>query len=151
MSAPILWIFLPLIFAGILLLLRNQRATSLMAGILTFFLTLVAWLLPIDSAMTIGSWSFKLSSSFEILGRHLVLGSSDLALLALIYGSAMIWFLATPGLKSTQRLPSLGLAITALLVAALAVEPFLYAALLIEMAVLLSIPLLSVPGQRSSK
>ena len=45
----------------------------------------------------------------------------------------------------------LGLAITSLLVAALAVEPFLYAALLIEMAVLLSIPLLMSQQQTPSK
>jgi formate hydrogenlyase subunit 3/multisubunit Na+/H+ antiporter MnhD subunit len=45
----------------------------------------------------------------------------------------------------------LGLLITTLLVASLAVEPFLYAALLIEVAVLLSIPLLQPAGKRVGK
>ena len=151
MSAPFLWIFLPLTLAGLLMLLRNQKVIALIACIFTLFLTLAAWLLPIDTAMTIGNVSFKLSSSFEILGRHLVLGSADRSLLALIYGSAIVWFAVAPAVKTARRLTSLGLAITALLVAALAVEPFLYAALLIEMAVLLSIPLLSAPGQRPGK
>ena len=151
MSAPFLWIFLPLTLAGLLMLLRNQKVIALIACIFTLFLTLAAWLLPIDTAMTIGNVSFKLSSSFEILGRHLVLGSADRSLLALIYGSAIVWFAVAPAVKTARPLTSLGLSITALLVAALAVEPFLYAALLIEMAVLLSIPLLSAPGQRPGK
>jgi len=151
MSAPFLWIFLPLTLAGLLMLLRNQKVIALIACIFTLFLTLSAWLLPIDTAMTIGNVSFKLSSSFEILGRHLVLGSADRSLLALIYGSAIVWFAVAPAVKTARPLISLGLSITALLVAALAVEPFLYAALLIEMAVLLSIPLLSAPGQRPGK
>jgi len=151
MSAPFLWIFLPLTLAGLLMLLRNQKVIALIACIFTLFLTLAAWLLPIDTAMTIGNVSFKLSSSFEILGRHLVLGSADRSLLALIYGSAIVWFAVAPAVKTARPLISLGLSITALLVAALAVEPFLYAALLIEMAVLLSIPLLSAPGQRPGK
>ncbi|MFA5874087.1 MAG: proton-conducting transporter membrane subunit [Anaerolineales bacterium] len=151
MSAPFLWIFLPLTLAGLLMLLRNQKVIALIACIFTLFLTLAAWLLPIDTAITIGNVSFKLSSSFEILGRHLVLGSADRSLLALIYGSAIVWFAVAPAVKTARPLTSLGLAITALLVAALAVEPFLYAALLIEMAVLLSIPLLSAPGQRPGK
>ena len=151
MSAPFLWIFLPLTLAGLLMLLRNKKVIALIACIFTLFLTLAAWLLPIDTAITIGTVSFKLSSSFEILGRHLVLESADRSLLALIYGSTIVWFAAAPAVRTIRRLIPLGLAITALFVAALAVEPFLYAALLIEMAVLLSIPLLSAPEQRPSK
>jgi len=151
MSAPFLWIFLPLILAGLLMFLHNQKVIALIACIFTFVLTLAAWLLPIDTVLTIGTWSFKLTSSYEILGRHLVLASADQSLLALIYGSAIVWFAVAPAIKTARRLISLGLAITALLVAALAVEPFLYAALLIEMAVLISIPLLSAPGQRPGK
>lgn len=151
MSAPFLWIFLPLTLAGFLMLVRSQKVIALIACIFTFFLTLAAWLLPIDTAITIGNVSFKLSSSFEFLGRYFILGSADRSLLALIYGSAIVWFAIAPAVKTARHLTSLGLAITALLVAALAVEPFLYAALLIEMAVLLSIPLLSASGQRPGK
>ena len=147
MNAPFLWIFLPFVLGGILLLLRNQKVITLIACIFTFFLTLAAWLLPIDTVMIVGTWTFKLTSSVDILGRQLVLGSNDLSLLALIYGSAIVWFAAASVTQSARRLNSLGLSIVALLVAALAVEPFLYAALLIEMAVLLSIPLLSAPGK----
>ncbi len=93
-SAPFLWIFLPFIVAGLLLLLRNQKVITLIALIFTFFLTLAAWLLPIDTVMTIGSWSFKLVSSVDILGRRLVISPADLSLLALIYGSAVVWFAA---------------------------------------------------------
>lgn len=151
MSAPFLWIFLPLILAGFLLLLRNQKAIALIACISTLFLTLAAWLLPIDTALSVGSLSFKLTSTFEILGRRLVLDTADRSLLALIYGSAVTWFAVTTAVKTAHRMIPLGLAITALLVAALSVEPFLYAALLIEMAVLISIPLLSMPGKRPGK
>ncbi len=151
MSAPFLWIFLPLILAGLLMLPRNQKAIALIACFFTLFLTLAAWLLPIDTATAIGNWSFKLTSSFEILGRRLILDSADRSLLALVYGSAVVWFAGTTAMKTARRMIPLGLAITALLVAALAVEPFLYAALLIEMAVLISIPLLSAPGKRPGK
>ena len=151
MSAPALWIFLPLALAGLLLLINNQKAVSLAACLFTLFLTLAAWLLPIDAALTVGGWTFKLAPSFEILGRRLTLTSADRSFLALIYGSAFFWFVPAAFMQIARRLIPLGLAITSLLVAALAVEPFLYAALLIEMAVLLSIPLLTSPGQKPAK
>jgi NADH:ubiquinone oxidoreductase subunit 2 (subunit N) len=148
MSAPLLWILLPLVIAGLLLLPRHQNAVTLVACIFTLFLTLAAWLIPIDTTLSVGGWSFKLAPSLEILGRHLIITSADRSFLTLIYGSAFVWFIPAASLQIARRLIPLGLAITSLLVAALAVEPFLYAALLIETAVLLSIPLLSSPGQK---
>ena len=42
MSAPVLWIFLPLILAGILLLLSNQKVIFLVACLFVLFLTIAA-------------------------------------------------------------------------------------------------------------
>jgi NADH-quinone oxidoreductase subunit N len=151
MSAPLLWIFLPLVLAGLLLLLGNPKAVFLIACLFTLFLTLAAWLLPIDTTLTIGGWTFKLTPSIQILGRKLSLTSADRSFLALIYGSAFFWFVPTISQKIARPTIPLGLAITSLLVAAQAVEPFLYAALIIEMAVLLAIPLLMAPRQKPAK
>jgi NADH-quinone oxidoreductase subunit N len=151
MSAPFLWIFLPLIISGILLSFKDQKVILLVASLFTLFLTLAAWLLPIDSALTIRGSTFKLLPSFEVLGRNLILTSADRSFLALIYGSAFFWFLPTVSLNIARRLIPVGLAITSLLVAALSVEPTLYAALIIEMAVLLSIPMLTTSHEKPGK
>ena len=151
MSAPVLWILLPSILAGLLLLINNQKVIFLVACLFTLFLTLAAWLLPIDTALTLGSWTFKLAPSVEILGRNLTLTSANRSFLVLIYGSAFFWFVPAASLQIARRMIPLGLAITALMVAALAVKPFLYAALIIEVAVLISTPLLSPSGQKPGK
>lgn len=143
MNAPAIWIFLPFGLALILWPLRNERLSAGLASGITFLLALAAWLLPIDTAMSAGSLSIKITSSFDILGRQLVLTSADRLLLALIYATTCFWFAASASIKIAHKLIPFGLGITALLVASLAVEPFLYAALLIEMAILLTIPLLS--------
>jgi formate hydrogenlyase subunit 3/multisubunit Na+/H+ antiporter MnhD subunit len=151
MNAPVLWIFLPFILASLLLLVSNQKVIFLVACLFTLFLTMAAWLLPIDSALTLGGWTFKLAPSVEILGRNLTLTSANRSFLVLIYGSAFFWFVPAASLQIARRMIPLGLAITSLMVAALAVEPFLYAALIIEVAVLISIPLLTPSGQKPVK
>jgi NADH-quinone oxidoreductase subunit N len=144
MNAPFLWIIIPLSLAGVLLFVHNQRIVTLVACLMTFILATFACFSPIDTAINLGSLSFKISSSFNILGRHLIIGNNDRSLMAIIYGFALVWFSLAPAVKISRYFTSLGLAITAILIAALTVEPFLYAALLIETAVLLSIPLLLV-------
>ena len=151
MNAPFLWIILPLLLALLLWLINNQRLVTLLACIFVFFLTSTAWFLPIETALKFGSYSIKLGATIDILGRQLVLTSADRPFLALIYGSVFFWFLFSLAVKVNRRQTPLGLIITALLVAAIAVTPFLYAALLIEMAVLLAVPFLSPPGALPGK
>ena len=66
----------------------------------------------------------------------------------MIYLATALWFGGAKVAGANRLFIPIGLAISGLLTASLAVEPFLFAALLIELAVLVSIPLLSPPGEQ---
>ena len=142
MSSPVIWIFVPVLFAVILWFIPNQRVTIILGFFITISMALIAWLLPIDVPLDVGNLSIKISSSLTILGRHMILSSKDQPILIYLYASICLWYLGSITSGSPPRSISFVLVITSLLISALAVEPFLYAALLIEIAVLISIPFL---------
>jgi len=142
MNAPFLWILLPLTIAGFLLFLRAERTILILGLATSILLTVSALFIPINEAVLIGPFSFKLEGSLSILGRSFTFTKADGSLLALNYGLAAIWFLCADTLGLARRLIPAGLAILALMFAATAAQPFLYAALLIEIAVLLAAPML---------
>lgn len=143
MNAPLIWIIVPAGIAIPLLLIRNQRALSFIGGFIAVLLAVSAQFVPIEEALRLGALSIRIESSLNILGRQLVINPQEGPLLALIYGATALWFFGAEASRSSIRLVPLGLLITTLMVASIAVEPFLYAALFIEMAVLLSVPLLA--------
>ncbi len=147
MSSPLIWIVVPGVFSVIALLLRNQRYLAIMGGGLALLLTVLAIMLPIDQAVQIGNLTFKINTSFLVLGRRLVITPNDASLLVVFYGLFAMWLFGSHPTRTANRLVPLGFAISALTVASLAVEPFLFAAILIELAVLLAIPLFSEPGR----
>ena len=148
MNAPLLWIGLPIVFSVVLLfIMRRAALATAVAASLCLFLALLAWQTPIDSLIQIGPLSFKISSEIVILGRRFVLDNGHRALLTLIYALGFAWFFGASVAKPGRLFWPVGMGMIALLVAAQAVQPFLYAALLIEMAVLLSIPMLNPPGR----
>jgi formate hydrogenlyase subunit 3/multisubunit Na+/H+ antiporter MnhD subunit len=142
MSAPLLWIIIPAALGIITTLTNNQRILSILGGSVAVFLALSALFVPIDQAFQIGNISLKIAPSIQVLGRRIILTPADGPLLALFYGLIGFWFFGGEVTGTAHRLTPFGLIIAALLVASIAVEPFLYAAILIEMAVLLAIPLL---------
>lgn len=143
MNAPTIWILVPAIIALLLMLVTNQRLLSVIGGITAVILALTAQFVPIEEAFGVGAISFKIESSLSILGRTLSIQPEEGALLALIYGSAALWFFGAEASKTAIKLVPIGLLITTLMVAAIAVEPFLFAALFIEMVVLLAVPMLT--------
>ena len=141
MNAPILWIFLPLALGGLSLLFRNERTLVIIGSASALTLSLLALFVPIDTALLEGIFSFKLAGSMNILGRSFVLETAHGPLLAILYGLAAMWFFGAETLKLARRMIPAGLVILSLLVAAIAVRPFLFASVFIEIAVLVSVPM----------
>ncbi len=148
MSAPFLWIILPILIGIFTLILVNEHITTMAGGMAALVLAVLALLLPIDQALLIGPVSLKVAPSASFLGRSLVLPPTAAPLLALIFGMCALWFFGAEAAGVAGRLVPLGMIITGLLVASIAVQPFLFASLLIETAVLVAVPLLAEPEGR---
>lgn len=151
MNAPTIWIIAPIIIGILLLFISSQRALSILGGVFAAALALIAQFVPIEEAMRIGIFSLKIDSSLVVFGRVLLIQPAEGSLLALIYSAVALWFFGAEVSRTATRIVPIGFMITGLMVAALAVEPFLFAALFIQMAILLAIPLLtsidSPPGR----
>ncbi len=144
MTAPTIWIISPLIVAMLIYILRrNQVLTTIIAVLFTLGLAILAWQIEIGEIIILGPFAIKINPQLMVAGRSFVIPNTQQPILVLFFGMLAFWF---SGLLAVPILPiftSIGLAIGAIFIAALAVQPFLYAALLIEIAVLLSVVVLS--------
>jgi formate hydrogenlyase subunit 3/multisubunit Na+/H+ antiporter MnhD subunit len=144
LSTPVLWVVIPLIVALISLIFQKKIvANVLLTGLTTLALALLAAFFPEDYSINLGFQTIIFTESLGILGRQITIPYEILPFLTFIFAMNFLWIVTSmiPGVPAIFRGGSM--AITALLTAALGVEPFLYAALLIEAAVLVSIPILS--------
>jgi len=149
MNAPVLWIVIPAVLGTLLWIIRrNQTLTFILATIICALLAFLAVVLPVGEPVKLGSLTFTIPTTMPVLGRRFVLTLADLKILTLLYGLGAVWFGLAMVAWPHRLFPPFGLGMLASLVAALAVEPFLYAALLVETAVLFSIPILLPPGRR---
>ncbi|MDP1778708.1 MAG: hypothetical protein Q8K73_00385, partial [Anaerolineales bacterium] len=151
MSAPIIWIAIPFLVGIFSLFILRERSSALIGGVTASVLALIALVLPIDIALLLGSISIKIAPSIQLFGRSFEFNTADRPLLVVVYGISALWFLGSEASGTSRRFVSLGLMIIALLTASIAVEPFLYAALLLEMAAMLVIPLLVPPYQKPGR
>lgn len=151
MTAPLLWVGIPLLLAALLFILPRERLISYLGALMALSLAALAYWVPPGAVQRIGSISLRIDPSISLFGRQLSLEAGDQTLLILVYGMAAFWFFGTLAVSGARQVVSLGLTVIALLVASLAVRPFLYAALFIEMAVLVSVPLLAPPGSRPGR
>ncbi|MBN2549132.1 MAG: hypothetical protein JXB15_08245 [Anaerolineales bacterium] len=151
MNSPIIWIILPSLAALILYLLRRRERLVHTSGIiLVLGLALLAWLLPINEPVSLGlpgSASFKIGASMIFFGRQFTLDETTRPLVILIYLGVGLWFGGGYAARVDRLFIPLGVAIAALLTAALAVQPILYAVLIIQIVAIVSIPLLAPPGK----
>lgn len=143
MSAPIIWIVLPLIASVALMVIRkNFRLAALIQFAFCFVLLLILLLSRIGVIETTRLLSVYVDPEWIILGRSFILNEADKFIIGLLYSLLALWSLFLFAFNKASKIIPLGLPFTALLLAAIAVDPFLYSALLVEIAVILSIIIL---------
>ncbi len=148
MSAPIIWIVIPLLLALFLFFFRANRLFSLLTGGgVSAFLALLALTFRIERVFPLGPLSIEISSTLTVLGRNFVIADTDRFMLILMFSLGAFWILGSRISGSNSFFVPNIFAIIALFVAALSVQPFLYAALIIEIAVLISIPIFFQRGE----
>ena len=75
MSAPVLWIIIPLGLSAVMLLLLNYPNVVKVLGIIAgVILALTAIIQPIGNVLQIGSFALDISPDFFIFGRSLEIG-----------------------------------------------------------------------------
>jgi NADH-quinone oxidoreductase subunit N len=142
MSAPFLFIGLPLLTAPLLYALRRQRTWAIaLAALIPALLALLALTLPIGLPIR---WlgGAAVPDSFTVLGRVFVVERADRLALALIFVQAALLFLASALADAGRFYLPAGMAALGLLAAALFVRPFLFAALFLEIAACLNVLML---------
>lgn len=147
MNAPLIWIGFPLAVSGILLLFRRKRVLTIYIGsFVCLVLAFLALVLPVGEVINFGNLTVQINPTMTILGRQLIIDPTDSAILILVYGMTCFWFFGALIARPSPIFISAGMAMVAFLVAAIAVDPFLFSALLIEIIILISIPLILRPG-----
>lgn len=148
MILPIFYILFPGLLGLLLLTIRRWETIVTFSGtIICLLLAYLVWWLPDSEYFFVGPWFVNLEDTWTILGRRFELGLNDRPAILVLYLGTAFWFGAANLARAGRNFVPVGMCILALLVAVITVEPFLYAALFIAMAVLLSILILSRPGQ----
>ena len=138
MSAPILWIVIPLTLSGFMLFfLQYSRLVKILGIVASLILALIAIIQPIGNVLNIGNMVIDISPAFFIFGRSLLLENADRFALSLVYTTLLLFLLLMDRSTVPAKFVPLSMAVSSLLIAALAVQPFLYSAVLVELAVLL--------------
>ena len=137
MSAPIIWIVFPILFMLFLLALRRRRKAVNTLGIFfSFLLAVMALVIPVNQTAGVGLFPFSLVSDWSVLGRVFSIRQTDLPFISFLYFIVTVWFFLSRDVEHQTLFIPLGLGVVATIIAALAVQPFVYAAMLIEAAVL---------------
>jgi len=144
LSAPLIWTIAPIFISIFLLFFRKHYFLICLVQIVSCMLILIS--AAAARFVVTGSSSFlnfQISPEMNILGRSLIITSGLKSIVILFYVALGIWSIVIYIFKIKSNIVPFGLAFIGLLIAALAVEPFLYSALILEIAVIISVPIVA--------
>lgn len=144
MNAPVIWIVIPIFISILLIAGLRWRGVVVYIGMGTsLFLAALAWWLPVGEAIGKGTLSFEIYQSLLIFGREITFTNYEKPVVSLLYLGTAFWMGGATAARIDPEFIPISLSITAMFVTSLLVEPFLYAALIIEIIVLGCVVLLN--------
>ncbi len=108
---------------------------------LALILASLALFIPIGRLVQWGLLTFEIQSSWFIFGRRFFLMDSDRPLIVLINLALAFWFLGSLVTKTYPLFMPLGMALSAVLVSAIFIQPLYYGAILILLAAMITVVL----------
>ena len=126
MTTPIIWIFLPVLFSLLLILVHRLHKLSVwIACTVSILLAVVAMIFPQDLNLKLFGRNFLFDDTLLVLNRALIITGTELKTVAMLYLFSFLWNIAGMRFTISRWFPTISLTITALWVSVLAVEPFL--------------------------
>ena len=148
MNAPLLLLAFTLALAVLVAVLRKERVVAwLLAGIGAGLAALLVFAVRLDEAGGVLGIPIKVSGTWTIVGRSLVLGESNQSAVGFVYLAAAFLFAGAYVARPGRLFYSAGLVVVGLVAASLMVVPFLYAAVLLECMAVVAVLILSPPEQ----
>jgi len=142
MSAPVIWIILPASFSILLFFTRRGRNRFIIFAAISLILALSTLVIKVNPTEETAFYEIPVPSALTILGRSFILTQEDSSLVRVVYFFNAVWASFGYFFDKDIRVIPLGMLHSAMLLAAYSVTPFLYASLIIALAVILSVPLI---------
>jgi len=143
-TAP-LFIFLLSGFAMIIVsfLRRNFLLSAIITGVFALAIAIFSIFIPIDQALDVLGLSMRFDSRWIILGRSFLLNANNRASVGFIFLSGGLILLGAWTAKPERMFFPLGIGTLTLVAVSLMIEPFLFAAIFIELAAITASIMLS--------
>ena len=146
MSAPALIFDLTAILAiGSLMLRRRPWASLALAAVGSLLIGIFALSAPIEIPHELLGVSLEFEGGWRILGRLIALSDRNRAPVAFLYLTGALFFAAGIFARPGRTFAPVGLLTLGLLGGSLTIEPFLYAAIFLELAAMAAILVLNPP------
>lgn len=143
MSAAVLWIYVPFLVGAFLMFFPENKVFSRVVSlVLTAFLSFVALRVPVNSMIVFNRSSLIFSATERVLGRTITINRADQTIVAFFFAFAFLWIFGSMFANVYRFFVPISLMGTALLIGAIAVQPFIYGIFLVMICALLFLPML---------
>lgn len=144
LKAPILLFAITGLAAILVAILRRRHFwAGTIAGIIAAILAILIIYLPMDTPISIFGASLRVASQWQILGRSFALDINNRAAIGYLYLAGGFLLAGAWIARPIRMFFALGLIILALIAASLMISPFLFAAIFLELAAVVSLVILS--------